>query len=262
MAANLPGLPAELLAMIVASEPDPSHLPGTPPDDEPASVDEHTSRICLFNTLRATCAGMNAKLVNEVGPRYINTISMTITEADVAKLHNMTKGSFRLYPCNLILNVDSILEEQRHEQFVLDYRIVQSVVDFIAWGSFSRTVRAVLPKFPKLRSIQIISPLLLNELAEDKRFKIERCWRKVVRKLLTVSLTALPTLEEFSIPDDDSERLPVPISVFEILDGFRPKCSPCLKRLQLYLVADLAEGRFQLSFCSGLRLTFVYRIFS
>jgi hypothetical protein len=261
MAATLSGLPTELLLMIIESKPDSSDLPGPRPVHEPASVVEHARRGRLFHTLRATCAGINAKLLNRLGKSYLSTIIIKVTEADLVKLHDMAKSSFGMCACNLILNVDSICKERWHDGVVLDYWIVQSVVNFIASESFSRTVHAVLPKFSNLTSIQILSPLIFNELAEDKRLKIERCWLRVVKKLLAVSFTVLPTLEELFIPYG-WERLPVPISAFEILNLFRPQSSLRLKKLQLYLIADPAEGRFQLSFCSGLRLTFIDRTFS
>jgi hypothetical protein len=258
MAATLSGLPTELLLMIIESKPDSSDLPGPRPVHEPVSVVEHARQGRLFHTLRATFAGINAKLLNRLGKTYFSTITIEVSEANLVKLHDMAKSSFGMCTCNLILNVDSIFKEHWHDGFVLEYRIVQSVVNFIASESFSRTVHAVLPKFSNLTSIQIRSPLILDELEEDKRPKLDRCWLSVVKKLLAVSFTVLPMLEELSIPYD-WDRLPVPISAFEILDVFRPQPSSRLKKLQLYLIADLAEGRFQLSCCWGHRLIFIYR---
>jgi hypothetical protein len=246
MAVSLPPLPTELLLKVIESE----RIP--------------VDRKRLFSTMRVTCAELSSNLVHFFGSEYFRTIRVEISQSTFLQLRSISKGPLRVHFQDVVIGITTLFEQNFFETTSdetdasqcswysegtfadMDVRycecsFVESIVEFIADGSFSRMLCAALSGFSNLKTFTIAPPSAPDEFVKGKIIEINIRWSIACKVLLNAVLIGNFALEELSIPQG-CEHPSMPLSALEMITAHWPQWPSPLLKLHLNLAYDPTDG--------------------
>jgi hypothetical protein len=93
MAADLPGLPVELIHQILECDT------------------WYRSRRYICEALRLTCKELNAKILRYYGSEYYKTMNVPLTETGLTRILNISAGQLAYHVESLVIDCDTILSK-------------------------------------------------------------------------------------------------------------------------------------------------------
>ena len=258
MAATLPGMPAEILYMVI-EKVSTSSL-------QRVKHRYLDSRILAFESLRATCRELNAKTLPFFGFMYFRELAISSKKGGMEKLLTIATSRLGSHLVDLHVSTSDLIDQtatnyasegtddergswvysDSGEPVHVKYEVAEDVVDFHAGGQCADMLAQSMTGVPNLKNLRVQAPYSDTVGPGPKhRALLIHHWTAIAKIFISGILAKSNKLEKMFLKGP-FQNIPVRLSVLETMYSFRQQLRS-LRYLKVELEVDESSRMLDLN---------------